>query len=47
MRDLGISRCEFDSYWVEADGLAERTRQRVIELSAPGIPAVKPSQAGG
>ena len=30
LRDLGISRCEFDSYWAETHGLAEQTRVRVI-----------------
>jgi uncharacterized protein YjiS (DUF1127 family) len=29
LRDLGISRCEFDSYWAENNGLAEPTRVRV------------------
>ena len=29
MRDLGVSRSEFDSYWAESHGLAERTRERV------------------
>jgi len=31
LRDLGISRSEFDSYWAESQGLAEQTRVRVIE----------------
>jgi uncharacterized protein YjiS (DUF1127 family) len=30
LRDLGISRSEFDSYWAETHGLAEQTRVRVI-----------------
>jgi uncharacterized protein YjiS (DUF1127 family) len=29
LRDLGISPSEFDSYWAESHGLAERTRRRV------------------
>lgn len=29
LRDLGISRGEFDSYWAETEGLAEPTRLRV------------------
>jgi uncharacterized protein YjiS (DUF1127 family) len=29
VRDLGMSRCEFDSYWAETHGLAEPTRTRV------------------
>ena len=29
LRDLGISRSEFDSYWAETHGLAEPTRVRV------------------
>ena len=29
VRDLGVSRSEFDSYWAESHGLAERTRERV------------------
>jgi uncharacterized protein YjiS (DUF1127 family) len=29
LRDLGMSRSEIDSYWVEAHGQAERTRQRI------------------
>lgn len=29
LRDLGISRSEFDSYWAETHGLAEPTRLRV------------------
>lgn len=29
LRDLGMSRSEFHSYWVERHGLAERTRRRV------------------
>lgn len=31
LRDLGMSRSEFDSYWAESHGLAEQTRVRVIE----------------
>jgi uncharacterized protein YjiS (DUF1127 family) len=29
LRDLGISRSEFDSYWAETHGEAEPTRRRV------------------
>ena len=29
LRDLGMSRGEFDSYWAETHGLAEPTRRRV------------------
>ena len=29
VRDLGMSRSEFDSYWAESQGLAEQTRVRV------------------
>jgi hypothetical protein len=29
VRDLGMSRSEFDSYWAESQGLAEQTRERV------------------
>ena len=29
LRDLGISPSEFDSYWAESQGIAERTRRRV------------------
>ncbi|NPC56327.1 hypothetical protein [Caenimonas soli] len=28
VRDLGMSRSEFDSYWAESHGLAEPTRVR-------------------
>jgi uncharacterized protein YjiS (DUF1127 family) len=31
LRDLGISRSEFDSYWAETHGLAEPTRVRVTQ----------------
>lgn len=31
LRDIGISRSEFDSYWAETHGLAEQTRVRVIQ----------------
>jgi uncharacterized protein YjiS (DUF1127 family) len=31
LRDLGMSRSEFDSYWAETHGTAEQTRVRVIE----------------
>ncbi len=31
LRDLGISRDEFDSYWAESLGLAERSRRRVMQ----------------
>ena len=31
LRDLGISRSEFDSYWAETQGLAEPTRLRVTQ----------------
>jgi uncharacterized protein YjiS (DUF1127 family) len=30
LRDLGISRSEFDSYWAETHGMAEPTRVRVM-----------------
>jgi uncharacterized protein YjiS (DUF1127 family) len=30
LRDLGISRSEFESYWAETHGEAEQTRVRVI-----------------
>ena len=30
LRDLGISRGEFESYWAESHGLAEPTRVRVM-----------------
>lgn len=30
LRDIGMSRTEFDSYWAESHGLAEPTRVRVI-----------------
>ena len=29
LRDLGMSRSEFDSYWAETQGLVEPTRTRV------------------
>lgn len=29
LRDLGMRRSEYDSYWAESHGLAERTRKRV------------------
>jgi uncharacterized protein YjiS (DUF1127 family) len=29
LRDLGISPSEFDSYWAESHGLADRTRRRL------------------
>jgi uncharacterized protein YjiS (DUF1127 family) len=31
LRDLGMSRSEFDSYWAESHGTAEQTRVRVIQ----------------
>jgi uncharacterized protein YjiS (DUF1127 family) len=31
LRDLGISRSEFDSYWAESHGLAEQTRVRAMD----------------
>lgn len=31
LRDLGMTRSEFDSYWAETHGQADQTRQRVIE----------------
>jgi uncharacterized protein YjiS (DUF1127 family) len=31
LRDLGMSRSEFDSYWAETHGLAEQTRVRVMQ----------------
>ena len=31
VRDLGMSRSEFDSYWAETQGLAEQTRTRVMK----------------
>lgn len=30
LRDLGVSRSEFDSYWAESHGMAEPTRVRVM-----------------
>ena len=30
LRDLGMSRSEFDSYWAESHGMAEPTRVRVM-----------------
>ena len=30
LRDLGMTRSEFDSYWAESHGEAEQTRVRVI-----------------
>ncbi|MCM2336784.1 MAG: hypothetical protein NDI66_08390 [Pseudomonas sp.] len=30
LRDLGLTRSEFDSYWAETHGQAEPTRLRVI-----------------
>jgi len=30
LRDLGMSRGEFDSYWAETHGQAEQTRVRVL-----------------
>ena len=30
LRDLGMTRGEFDSYWAEAHGQAQQTRQRVL-----------------
>jgi len=29
LRDLGMRRSEYDSYWAESHGLAEHTRKRV------------------
>lgn len=29
LRDLGMRRCEYDSYWAESHGMAEQTRKRV------------------
>ena len=31
LRDLGISRNEFDSYWAESLGRAEQSRRRVMQ----------------
>jgi uncharacterized protein YjiS (DUF1127 family) len=31
IRDLGMSRSEFSSYWAESHDLAERTRMRVAQ----------------
>jgi uncharacterized protein YjiS (DUF1127 family) len=31
LRDLGMSRGEFESYWAETHGTAEPTRERVIQ----------------
>ena len=31
LRDLGISRSEFDSYWAETHGMADQTRVRVTQ----------------
>lgn len=36
LRDIGVSRAEFDSYWAEAHGLAEPTRVRVIRQLRAG-----------
>ena len=39
LRDIGISRGEFDSYWAETHGQAEPTRARVnaaLEAAAAG-----------
>jgi uncharacterized protein YjiS (DUF1127 family) len=36
LRDLGISRNEFDSYWAESQGLAEQTRVRVLRNTRGG-----------
>ncbi len=36
LRDLGISRCELDSYWAEIQGTAEPTRRRVLQAMGRG-----------
>jgi len=36
IRDLGMSRSEFDSYWVETHGLTEWTRMRVQRAKREG-----------
>lgn len=48
LRDFGISRNEFDSYWAESIGLAERSRRRVRteRLTAPSEAVVAVAQAG-
>jgi uncharacterized protein YjiS (DUF1127 family) len=33
LRDLAMSRSEFDSYWAETHGMADETRVRVIRRS--------------
>ncbi|HMA07583.1 MAG TPA: DUF1127 domain-containing protein [Ramlibacter sp.] len=38
LRDLGISRSEFDSYWAESVGLAERSRVRVMQQFDGSLP---------
>jgi len=35
LRDLGLSRCELQSYLAEVDGRAEPTRLRLLEPRAP------------
>jgi uncharacterized protein YjiS (DUF1127 family) len=34
LRDIGMSRGEFDSYWAETQGQAEPTRVRVMQLDS-------------
>lgn len=38
LRDLGIGRCEFGSYWAETHGHAEPTRLRVTRDLGRGTP---------
>lgn len=40
LRDLGMTRAEFDSYWAESHGLAQPTRRRV--LNAPDRASLDP-----
>ena len=39
LRDLGMSRGEFDSYWAETHGLAEPTRRRAMHDKCQGEPS--------
>jgi uncharacterized protein YjiS (DUF1127 family) len=31
LRDIGVARSEFGSFWAESHGVAEATRRRVLE----------------
>lgn len=35
LRDLGMGRSEFASFWAESQGLAERTRVRAEPITKP------------